>query len=91
MTFDFIYKNKSSKKINYVECMIALEQCLAFGSLSSKNEKKNISKQKITRENYHKKVDKNIVRLAQETNKQTSKSKNIIYNCIKHKRYNTII
>jgi hypothetical protein len=39
MTFDFIYKNKSSKKINYVECMIALEQCLAFGSLSSKNEK----------------------------------------------------
>jgi hypothetical protein len=37
MTFDFIYKNKSSKKINYVECMIALEQCLAFGSLSSKN------------------------------------------------------
>jgi hypothetical protein len=42
MTFDFIYKNKSSKKINYVECMIALEQCLAFGSLSSKNEKKHI-------------------------------------------------
>jgi SOS response regulatory protein OraA/RecX len=70
--------------------MIALEQCLAFGSLSSKYEK-NISKQKITKEKYHKKVDKSIVRLAQETNQQTHKSKNIIYNCIKHTQYNTII
>jgi SOS response regulatory protein OraA/RecX len=100
VTLKLIYiPKKSNKKINYVECpfmveycnnMIALEQCLAFGSLSSKYEK-NISKQKITKEKYHKKVDKSIVRLAQETNKQTNKSKNIIYNCIKHTQYNTII
>ena len=100
MTLKLIYIPKqSNKKINYVECpfmveycnnMIALEQCLAFGSLSSKYEK-NISKQKITKEKYHKKVDKSIVRLAQETNQQTHKSKNIIYNCIKHTQYNTII
>jgi hypothetical protein len=58
----FYLQNKSNKKINYVECpfmaeycnnMIALEQCLAFGSLSSKNEK-IISKQQITKENFHK-------------------------------------
>ena len=100
MTLKLIYiPKKLNKKINYVECpfmveycnnMIALEQCLAFGSLSSKYEK-NISKQKITKEKYHKKVDKSIVRLAQETNQQTHKSKNIIYNCIKHTQYNTII
>jgi hypothetical protein len=56
----------------YCNNMIALEQCLAFGSLSSKNEK-NISKQQITKENFHKTVNKSIVRLAQETNKQKQK------------------
>jgi SOS response regulatory protein OraA/RecX len=63
--------------VEYCNNMIALEKCLAFGSLSSKYEK-NISKQKIKKEKYHKKVDKSIVRLVQETNKQTNESKNII-------------
>jgi hypothetical protein len=49
VTLKLIYaQNKSNKKMNYVECpfmveycnnMIALEQCLAFGSLSSKHKK----------------------------------------------------
>jgi hypothetical protein len=47
---------------------------------------KNISKQKITKEKYHTKVDKSIVRLAQETNKQKQKSEIKIifekYSCI---------
>jgi hypothetical protein len=82
VTLKLIYiQNKSNKQMNYVECpfmaeycnnMIALEQCLAFGSLSSKNEK-NISKQQITKENFHKTVNKSIVQLAQETNKQKQK------------------
>ena len=60
MTLKLIYiQNKSNKKINYVECpfmveycnnMIALEQCLAFGSLSSKHQKH------IKTENHKRKV-----------------------------------
>ena len=52
MSLKLIYiQNKSNKQMNYVECpfmveycnnMIALEQCLAFGSLSSKHKKKHI-------------------------------------------------
>jgi hypothetical protein len=65
VTLKLIYiQNKSNKKMNYVECpfmveycnnMIALEQCLAFGSLSSKNEKKTYQNRKSQKKSIIKK------------------------------------